>query len=73
MLFKISLASLDGPLLESAFGGGERADAVVEGFPRASRVPFAPYWSWEGWLARRVRELCSEGSILPFASRLESA
>lgn len=43
MLFKISLASLDGPLLESAFGGGERADAVVEGFPRASRVPFAPY------------------------------
>jgi hypothetical protein len=43
MLFKISLASLDGPLLESAFGGGERVDAVVEGFPRASRVPFAPY------------------------------
>jgi hypothetical protein len=57
MLFRISLASLDGPLAGSELGGGERTGAAVEGFPRASRAPFIPCWSWDGWLARRLREL----------------
>lgn len=72
MLFMISLASLDGPLAEFEFGGGERSGIVVEGF-----VLLDPCGSWAAWFARRLRELCvapcstATASILPFASRLE--
>jgi hypothetical protein len=56
MLFRISLASLDGPL-EWEFWSGERVGVAVDGFPRASRVPFVPYWSWDGGFARLLRAL----------------
>lgn len=55
MLFRISLASLDGPLARFEFGGGERTGMVVV-FARPSR---APYCSWAGWFPRRLRELCA--------------
>lgn len=75
MLLRISLASLDGPLGELELGGGDRTDAVVvdNGMLRPSRTPFDPCWSWGCGFARRLRSLCSAGSILPFTSRLESA
>jgi hypothetical protein len=73
MLLRISLASLDGPLEEFELGGGERTGIVVEAFARLSLAPLDPYCCWDGWFARRLRELCAAtASILPLASRLES-
>lgn len=79
MLFRISLASLVGPLPEPELAGGERMGIVVEGFARPSRAPFGRWCccSWDDWFARQLRELCaaasSEAPILPFASRPGSA